>query len=99
MIKKMKDSILQKGKECYICHTRSNLHRHHVFYGTANRKKSEQDGCVVYLCIYHHTGSNYAAHLNHDIDLMLKRDMEKAWLETYNKTKEDFIKRYGKNYI
>jgi uncharacterized protein (DUF1330 family) len=24
---------------------------------------------------------------------------EKTWLEHYNKTVEDFIKRYGKNYL
>ena len=91
-------SILQDEKECYICHSTQNLHLHHVFYGTANRKLSDIDGCFVYLCQYHHTGGA-GVHFNRDIDLHLKRECEKAWLVKYDKTEKDFINRYGKNYL
>ena len=40
----MSKSILQNKKECYITGSTYNLHKHHVFEGTANRKLSEQDG-------------------------------------------------------
>lgn len=33
-------SILQKEKKCWLCGSTLNLHRHHVFGGSANRAKS-----------------------------------------------------------
>lgn len=94
----MTESILQKNKVCYICGTTQNLHRHHIFFGTANRSISEADGCVVYLCQRHHTGAS-GVHGNRKIDLTLKARCEEAWLIKYDKTIEDFIARYGRNYI
>ena len=43
------ESIIQSNKECYVCKTTLNLHRHEVFFGKANRKKSIEDG--LNLCI------------------------------------------------
>lgn len=94
----MVKSLLQRNKACYICGTTLNLHLHHVFYGTANRRLSDADGCVVYLCQRHHTGAG-GVHGNTKIDLTLKARMEQAWLNYYNKTIEDFIERYGRNYL
>lgn len=94
----MVKSILQRNEACYICGTTLNLHLHHVFYGTANRRLSDADGCVVYLCQRHHTGAG-GVHGNTKIDLTLKARMEQAWLNRYNKTIVDFIARYGKNYL
>lgn len=91
-------SIIQDNHACYICGTTFNLNRHHIFNGP-NRRLSEEDGCVVYLCVYHHTGSADSVHLNKKIDLTLKARCEEAWLEEYGKTKEDFIRRYGRNYL
>ena len=68
------------------------------FFGK-NRKKSIEDGCCVYLCGKHHNQSNEGVHFNHKLDEKLKKEMETKWLYHYKKTKEDFIKRYGKNYL
>mgnify|MGYP007101833209 CR=1 FL=1 len=38
----MSKSIIQKNKECYITHSTYNLHKHHIFEGTANRQLSEK---------------------------------------------------------
>jgi len=91
-------SILQKEKECYRCRSRSNIHIHEVFYGK-NRQKSIEDGCCVYLCGRHHNQSNEGVHFNHNFDIELKKVMELRWLKYYNKSKEEFIARFGKNYI
>lgn len=91
------DSILQKSKVCYYCGTTIGLHRHHIFFGK-NRKLSEEDGCVVYLCYKHHTGV-FGIHNNHKMDLELKKKCEEAWLKRYDKSIEEFIGRYGKNYL
>ena len=94
----MVKSILQRNKACYVCGTTLNLHLHHIYYGTANRKLSDEDGCVVYLCQRHHTGAA-GVHTNRKIDLTLKTKCELAWLKEYDKTIEDFIERYGRNYL
>ena len=91
-------SILQEKKECYVCHIRIGLHIHEVYFGR-NRQKSIEDGCCIYLCSTHHNMSDKGIHFDHDFDLKVKKAMEKRWLEHYNKTTEDFIKRYGKNYL
>ena len=71
-------------------------HRHEVFFGTSNRKISIEDGLVVFLKPELHNMSNKGVHFNREFDLMLKRQAVKIWCEYYNKTEEDFRKRYGK---
>lgn len=94
----MKFSIVQNKKECYVCKTTYGLHFHHIHFGTANRKLSDEDGLTVWLCLEHHTG-NTGIHFNKDLDLYLKVLSEKRWCEFYNKTPEQFRIRYGKNYL
>ena len=91
-------SIIQDLKTCYVCNSSVNIHIHEVYYGK-NRKKSIEDGCCVYLCGKHHNQSNDGVHFNHKLDLELKKQMELYWLKYYNKTTDDFIKRYGRNYL
>ena len=91
-------SIIQNKKECFICKTTQNLHCHHIFFGVANRKLSEMDGLKVYLCYEHHEGKT-GVHNNRNLDLYLKKIAEKTYLHKHYKTKEEFIKRYGKNYL
>ena len=91
-------SILQQDKKCYVCNS-SNVNIHEVYFGTRNRIKSIEDGCCVYLCPRHHNMSNEGIHFNKQLDLEVKRKMEIKWLEVYNKTIDDFISRYGRNYL
>lgn len=91
-------SLLQIKKQCYVCGTILNIHTHEVFYGK-NKKKSIEDGCCIYLCDTHHNMSDKGIHFDHSLDLKIKKQMEKKWLEIYNKTIDDFIKRYGRNYL
>lgn len=76
-----------------------NSHRHEVFFGIRNRKKSIEDGLVVFLTPEMHNMSNKGVHFNKEFDLELKRQGEHIWLQFYDKTIDDFIKRYGKNYL
>lgn len=63
--------------------------------GTANRKKSEEDGLKVYV---HKVCHDYI-HEHELTDLNLKARCQKIWQEYYGKSESDFIKRYGKSYI
>lgn len=74
-------------------------HRHEVFFGTRNRQKSIDDGLIVFLRPEMHNASKVGVHFNREFDLYLKQIAERAWLEYYDKTTEDFIKRYGRNYL
>lgn len=77
-----------------------NLHRHEAFFGIRNRQKSIDDGLVVFLTYENHEGT-YGVHgkNGHKIDIMIKQEAEKRWLEYYSKTTDDFISRYGRNYL
>lgn len=92
-------SLIQSKNECYVCHTTLGLHRHEIFYGTANRKKSIEDGMTVKLCGVHHNLSNAGVHFDKELDLKLKRLGQIIWEEYYHKNKEQFIERYGKSYV
>lgn len=93
-------SIIQSNKECYVCGTTTNLHSHHIFFGTANRKLSEKYGLKVWLCKEHHQG-RYGVHGadGHELDIELKRLAELQFLEHYGKDVEEFIKIFGRNYL
>ena len=95
------DSILQSKKECYFCpnHNTEELHSHHVFFGTANKRLSEEDGMKIWLCGKHHNLSHQEGiHFRNDIDLDVKKKAQEAWEKTYG-DRSDFIKRYGKSYL
>ena len=94
----MSKSLLDNNKVCYICGTTFNIHKHHI-YGGANRSKSERDGCWCYLCAPHHNMSDSGVHFNRERDLNLRRTCQKLWMEAYNKTEDDFIKEFGRNYL
>lgn len=94
----MSKSLLCNNRICFICGTTFNLHKHHIF-GGANRKKSEKDGCWCYLCASDHNMSDRGVHFNRQADLNLKRVCQTAWMMTYNKTIDDFIREYGRSYL
>lgn len=91
-------SVLQEVKECYVCQTTSNLHDHHVLFGTSNRKKSEKYGLKVWLCAYHHNMSNEGVHFNKILDRALKLKAQ-AYYEENIGTREQFRQEFGKSYL
>ena len=93
----MAKSIISNERECYICHTQRDLQRHHIF-GGPNRRRSDDDGLWIYLCVDHHTG-NHGVHRDFGLALEIKQMGERAWIERYGKTREEFIRDYGKNFL
>lgn len=91
-------SVLQENKECYVCASNLNLHEHHVFFGSANRKKSEVYGMKVWLCARHHNMSNGGVHSNRELDLRIKK-MAQAYFEANIGTRDRFRKEFGKSYL
>ena len=95
----MRSSIINNKKRCFVCGTKNNLHLHHVIFGK-NRKKADQDGLTIYLCQEHHEGTNGVHGKNgHKLDLKLKKLAQYSWMYYYDKSKDEFIEKYGKNYL
>lgn len=76
-----------------------DLVRHEILYGVRNRKKSIEDGLVVFLTPEMHNMSRQGVHFNKSFDKELKQLAQITWQNYYKKTKEDFRLRYGKNYL
>lgn len=91
------DSIIQKERCCLVCRTTYNLHKHHVFFGTANRKKSEKYGLTVWLCSRHHNGSDYGIHFNKTLDQKIKQLAQRKFEETHSH--EEFMREFGRNWL
>lgn len=89
------DSIIQKKKECYVCHRQGELHCHHIFFGNSNRELSERYGMKVWLCPDHHNMSKKGVHFDRILDLNIKCDCQEAWIRS-GKTEEEFRNIFGK---
>ena len=90
-------SIIQDRKECLICGS-WNVENHHIYFGVAKRKLSEKYGLKVWLCPSHHRGVNGVhGRDGHKLDLELKQLGQKAFEWKY--TREEFIEKFGKNYL
>lgn len=105
-IKKQKEElesdfcIMPKSTKYSTVRTKKYSERHEVFFSKAYRMKSIKDGLIIFLTEEDHRGTNGVHGKNGDkLNRYLKKVAEKAWINHYKKTKEEFQKRYGKNYI
>lgn len=92
----MAKSVIQERKECYFCGKLTNLERHHVFGGVANRPISEKYGLTVWLCHNCHTGKD-GAQYDKMKNLRLKQDAQFAFER--NHSRSEWMKLIGKNYL
>lgn len=96
-MKTYKSIIQENMDECYICHTTQNLHLHHIYAGTANRKKSDEYNAVIRLCGKHHNMSKQGIHFNKELNLKIKQRAQIELEKEYSH--EWFIQTFGKSYI
>lgn len=101
-------SIMQKKDgRCWMCmkihgdnRTHPALHKHHIFFGTGQRKISEKNGFYVWLCLAHHIydGGPEAVHRNYILCRMLQRETQEKW-EKAGHSRQEFINLVGRSYI
>ena len=94
-------SIIQTQMDwCWQCGRRlpECLERHEVF-GAANRAKSKRLGLWVHLCNECHRTGKKAVHSSCESALVLRQAAQKAAMEEYGWSMEDFIREIGKNYL
>ena len=92
----MGKSIIQEDRSCYLCGRMTDLERHHVFGGVANRPISERLGLWVYLCHDCHTGQD-GAQYDKMKNLRLKQDAQFAFERKHSRS--EWMKLIGKNYL
>jgi len=80
---------------CWVCGTDKGLQCHHIF-GKYNRRHSTEDGLMVWLCMEHHTG-RMGVHQNRELMDELRRYGQTIYEREH--TREEFMQRYGKNYL
>lgn len=90
---------LGDSTRCAICGKEHGLHKHHVFFGTANRQLSEEDGMVVYLCPECHEHGARAVHRNRETDVALKQAAERVWMADRESDEDAFRARYGRSWL
>ena len=87
-------SILQQNKnKCYFCDKRA-VDTHELIKGR-NRQNCIKWGLVVYLCRDCHRRTEEDSAFYQET----RKLAQKIWQEYYNKTIEDFIKEFGRNYL
>ncbi len=73
--------------------------RHEALNG-ANRRKSIEYGLYVFLTPEQHRGTNGVHGKNgKDFSYYLKKQAQISYMNKFNKSKEDFIKEFKKNYL
>lgn len=84
--------------ECYKCNRQDKLELHHIVYGTANRRLSDEYGCVVFLCTDHHRGL-FGVHgkYGHELDMELKTKCQEAFERKFSH--EKWMEVFGKSYL
>ena len=87
-------SILQQDKsKCYFCNNKA-VDAHELIKGI-NRKKCIKWGLVVYICRDCHRKTEEDSKFYKET----KKMAQEVWQNHYNKTTEEFIKEFGKNYL
>lgn len=80
-------------ESCYLCGRRA-VQFHHIF-GKYNRKKATEDGLWIPVCLDCHIKIHNEPSQRTNYCLM--QDGQWKYEETH--TRDEFMKRYGKNYL
>ncbi len=82
---------------CYITGDTKNVVPHHIFEA-AGKTFSEKYGFILPLRIDWHEGYDYSIHTDRKLNIKYKRLCQEYWINTLNKTKENWIIECGKWY-
>lgn len=99
----MKSILQAKNGRCFLCmeldydYDIKETEEHHVIYGRANRRLSEQYGLKIYLCHRHHRIGPEAVHNNPKNRLYTCECAQAVFQKRYPDL--DFVKIFGKNYL
>ena len=95
------DTIIKGDNKdrCFLCGRSDWIETHHIFNGTANRKKSEKYGLTVHLCHWCHNEPPNGVHYKQATDTRLKQIGQQTAMREYGWTVDEFREIFGKNYL
>ena len=79
-------------RECEVCGRWSNLHRHHLIYGTGYRKLSEKYNLVMNVCVSCHDRIHRG-----DLGLWSKQEGQKMFERRHGHKK--YMQVFGRNFL
>jgi hypothetical protein len=71
----------EDNPRCWVCGSTANLHVHHCYPGVGRRSVSDEQGCWVYLCGFHHNQSNHGVHFDKALDTRIRVECQRRWEE------------------
>ena len=80
-------------------HREDGLHRHEVFFGTANRKLSDKFGLKVDLCHECHNEPPNGVHFSNIQCRFLQKIAQSEAMRYYGWSKDEFMQIFGRNYL
>jgi hypothetical protein len=98
---KKKPLFNQRIDGCWVCQN-PYVEEHHIIYGSGRRKISDDEGCVVYLCHYHHQDPRAGIHFDQDFDNAMKQMCQRKWEEREgidDPEHKAFIDRFYESFI
>ena len=107
----MESILTTKKGECYVCGRIGFTELHHIYYGQKQRRISDREGLVVYLCPECHKGTRGVhgrdgAQLGYSLKEIAQEAWEMKYKEAYpyknhaeEAAREAFIRMMGKNYL
>lgn len=90
----MESKFTSDLNHCYVC-GRPYPNLHHMMNG-ANKKKAEQYGLILPLCINHHTGAE-GVHTKPEKMLACRQMAQRKFEEEH--TRDEWIEQFGKSYL
>lgn len=91
-------SIIQVDTSyCYLCGRRDRKLDRHEVWGASNRQKSKEDGLWVMLC--HDECHLNGVHAKRNLREQLSQIAQARAMKVYGWSADDFIARYGKNWL
>lgn len=97
MAKQSKSIVQQGDPRCFFCGKRTDLERHHIFGGVANRPLSEKYGLWVYCCDFHHRDPKEGVQYNKEKADYLKALGQIAFEGKHSH--DEWMELFKKNYI
>ena len=83
---------------CEIC-GKPNAEQHHLVFGTANRKLSDEDCLCMDVCREHHEVFHKYSTISRIIGQLMYERNKCAEGYSIEAARESFVMRYGKNYL
>lgn len=94
-----KSIVTNYDEICFFCGKKADV-KHHLIFGTGNRKLCDEDGLTVPICNSCHNMGEISSRV-HDNSMAekLSKMLGQAIFEGKIGTREEFRKRYGKSYL